>query len=581
MTKLLTVLATTVIATSPIMADGGNKGGDRDNRSNLSQETSKLLDEQKKNGNSSDREQGQSSSENSESSHQDESESSDREQGKSSSENSERSHQDEFNSMDNRSDKEMLDKSNHDGSDKNSKMRLMNSHKINFKTSLKKALSEAQHQESAKRVSKSIDKNMDIEMNMEIYMHSGVQNASEMIDFALTNPNTSKVIDDKGNLTHLVIDLENGTTLEANATYDSNDRFTYGKLAQGNYWIEESVVFGDVNVVSTVKDSEGLLILTESPVAFAENSIEKFNSDGLPIMISEYVGDEVVFQVETKYDDQNRTIYKKMSSKDSQNETTISYDEDGTVNQTFAGSFSHKADKKSEAINVQEDINADGQTVIQHVGNDSGNIYFEEVFNDGSNSYHKFTDETGYWTENRTEMDNDSQMIKISTLDSNGVKTTETIPLSNRFGDDMKMGDHDIEDRDSFERGDEERKDRYNSDDRFDKRDNGENGSYQTVSTSNTSYPTVDMVDGSTPPAISTGEASITSDFISDLPTGWNLIGSSADVDLELLRTMKSVFKYDAYTQNWEYIQFDKNGNIANEDGNLQINPFDGFWINK
>ena len=396
------------------------------------------------------------------------------------------------------------------------------------------------------------------------------------MSFALHNPEVIKVIDDRGNLVSLYSSVSDTVSIEANATYNEDDQFVYGIFTQDDYWTEESIIYGETIVTSTTLDSNGLSIIKESPIAFAETSVEKFNSNGFLILKSESVGDTITFQVEKTYDDENRTIYKKSTYENGWNETTISYSEDGTVKKAFSGESTFSENKaKNEKISFTKTENKDGNTVIQYIGAESGTVYSEEIFNDETESYHKYTDDTGYWIETTTSMDKDSETMTILTIDSNDVKITQIIPLNygyderdNRgYGYDKELG----QDNRGYD---------------YDKED--ETVVYDQNMVNSESYldvtPSTSADSSATPPAVLTSNYTaydITPNFIDNLPSGWNLIGASRDVDLEILKGVKSIFKYDATQQAWEYVQFDESGESVREEGNLRLNAFDGFWINK
>jgi hypothetical protein len=335
-----------------------------------------------------------------------------------------------------------------------------------------------------------------------------------------------KVFDENGNLAQLIYGR-----MEVNTTYSKDGVLLYGKtLYSSGWWTETSYEFGDENVTETTKDSEGYIEIVEAPKEFAETYVDKYEN-GLLVYTATYIGDEVQNSEEFKFNDLNQTIYKKFTYENSFSEHSYSYDEEGTLLESECNRKTIYTEEEEEELEY-----VDGET--------ENGYYYEMVDADG---VVRFREE--YFETNESH-------IYIS-IDENGVKTTTIFLIEEWYIDEDEW---------------------YTDEENYVEIIIEDGMVLEGIDSTATIPPEIPAMDAT---ADAPNFSDITAEFLESLPDGWNLIGTGTGVSLEMLSDMKSIFKYDGINQSWEYIVFDEDGEPEIEEGELQINPKDGFWINK
>jgi hypothetical protein len=402
-------------------------------------------------------------------------------------------------------------------------------------------------------------------------------------DYYLQQEGVEFTVDEKGNLTNLKLE-DDYYNIEATASYDEQDRLIYGKVTEDEYWAEESMEYGDEVVTSTFKDVSGFEVITKFPVAVAPNMISKYDQNGNPTLAQVYQGSELMFSVEMRYDESGELSYNKMTMPDHWVEMRVTENSDGTTTESFSGSRTYTKNSDEvmyESRDYTETVDENGNSIYREVGVDSGTVYYEDIYSqDGS--YCKSTmvvnGET-YWYESTTEVDEESGITTVTTIDSMGVETVEKYPK------DMKDGGYYIDEY-FGEYGETD------SDGAYEKIEIGTDSIYydyekggaygESVNTSITGeeppFPPLDA--GVLESYVANSTVTITESHIESLPTGWNLIGSSFPTPLDALKNTDYVFTFDAESQTWQYAMFKEGEQI---DGDLlnSVDALKGFWIKK
>jgi hypothetical protein len=398
---------------------------------------------------------------------------------------------------------------------------------------------------------------------MEMY-HKGFYGD---FDYYLQQEDAEFTIDESGNLTYLKLENEY-YSIEATASYDDQGRLVNGKVAEGEYWVEESMEYGEEVVTSTFKDSSGFETITKFPVAIAPNMISKFDQNGNLTLAQAYKGSELMFGLEVRYSESGEPSYSKMTMPDQWAEMTVTENSDGTTTESFSGSRTYTKERdevKYEDRDYTETVDENGNSVYREVGVDSGTVYFEDIYSEDGSYFKmtKYSDGETYWAETTTVVDEESGITTATTIDSMGVTTVEKYP---KMDDDIGYYIEEYYGEDSY---------------KYD----------ETVEPVYYDYEkgeiNLDVITGETPPDIpaelletSTMPFTVTEDYVESLPTGWNLVGSSFTTPLTALKNTDYVFTFDAESQTWQYAMFKEGEQI---DGDLlnSIDGLKGFWIKK